>query len=141
MGPGVGGWVKAKLNGPFDNLSFEVRSDLGEKLATALTSEFRRQIDELNTRIRQNIACDVDKRRKELTHRLETEKQKALAPITERLRQAQSALDVIDRTHTRIESEKSRLTKQIESEARSQAAARAQQEAEKLKRSIKLPKF
>ncbi len=133
--------MAASVTGPFDNLDFQVSSDLGRKLASGVTVEFEKALSDLNGRIKQAVDTEFAFRKRDLISRSDTLRRDAMSPIKERLGQFQSFSKTVELIPQRLEAEKQRLVKRAEDEVRSKAKSQLNQEAEKLKQSIKLPGF
>ncbi|MBI1861218.1 MAG: TIGR03545 family protein [Deltaproteobacteria bacterium] len=133
--------MKASVKGTFDDLKFKITSDLGEKLATAISSEFQKQITILNERVKKVVESEIAVKKADLLKQFEKERALALAPIDDRIQVAREALKIASTAESRFEAEKNRLAKQTTDQAKAKAAEKVQEAGKALKNSIKIPGF
>jgi uncharacterized protein (TIGR03545 family) len=73
--------VKATLRGPIDKPSFDVKSQLGERLARGIHSEFRPQISAIEDDLRKNILDRVHPQREQIRSSLQVVTERTVHPL------------------------------------------------------------
>jgi len=95
--------VEATIEGSFDKLKFDTRSELGRKLASGLNSEFKHQIGAIEDDLRKNILDQIYPQKQNLLASLNELEEKAVAPAERLLRSIQDLRRSSDQGMARLE--------------------------------------
>ncbi len=122
--------LTARVTGKAGQIDMAMTSDLGERLGGAIRQEVQAQLDVANQEIRKKISAEVAEKRKALDQALGAFKKDTLGPLDSKLKGVNDLKGQLQAQIDRINKEKDNLVK-----------GKAQQEIDKVKNNIKLPKF
>lgn len=111
-------------------LDMSMSSDLGERLGGAIQHEVQAQLDLANQEIRKRVTAEVEAQKKALLAQVDAFKKNTLGPLDSKLKGVNDLKGQLQGQIDRINKEKDNLVK-----------GKAQQELEKAKQNLKLPKF
>ena len=122
--------VRAKVVGRAGDLDVSLTSDLGQRLGSAIQNEIQGQVDALNSQVRKKVNDAVEEKRKAMELKLSHFKANTLSPLQSKLQGITGLSGELNQQLERLNKEKDQLLR-----------GKAQEEIEKVKKSIKLPGF
>lgn len=122
--------LTARVTGKSGKIDMFMSSDLGERLGGAIRQEVQAQLELANQEIRKKVTAEVAEKRKALDQLLDGFKKNTLGPLDSKVKGVNDLKGQLQAQVDRINKEKDNLIK-----------GKAQQELDKVKQNIKLPKF